>query len=296
MIRLSIIILLLLSFLFLITNSSSLVNNENSDEFLFVTTDYILYDFTKNIVKDKAEIILLLNTEQDIHDWEPRISDIQTISHADVLIYNGLLLEPFIKKLVVSADNRNLILINSTEGLFTNDDRGIDPHVWVNPIFSKHQVSQISNILIQSYPSDKQFYLDNSTSYLSQIDNLDIEIKKSISKLDSKNFLECHTGIKYFAIQYGLNSYNILGDEKYHPHNESSLSSLNYWINFAKNTEISVIFADPVHCKKLSQTLSNELNLKIIYLSSPMEAVSNDDVTYFSEMRKYSNIIINALM
>ena len=68
------------------------------------------------------------------------------------------------------------------------------------------------------------------------------------------------------------------------------------WINFAKNTEISVIFADPVHCKKLSQTLSNELNLKIIYLSSPMEAVSNDDVTYFSEMRKYSNIIINALM
>ena len=71
----------------IIPNNSSLINNENSNELIFVTTDYILYDFTKNIVQDNAKILLLLDSGQDIHDWEPDISDIQTISKADVLIY-----------------------------------------------------------------------------------------------------------------------------------------------------------------------------------------------------------------
>ena len=85
-------------------------------------------------------------------------------------------------------------------------------------------------------------------------------------------------------------------DNKYHPHQEPSLSTLGDWITFAQNNNISIIFADPIHCEKLANALSQELDLEVIYLSPLMEIVSSDDVTYLSEMRKYSDIVINALM
>ena len=123
-----------------------------------------------------------------------------------------------------------------------------------------------------------------------------MELKDSTSQLNSKKFLECHTGIKYFSNHYGLTAYNILGDNKYHPHQEPSRSTLGDWITFAQNNNISIIFADPIHCEKLANALSQELDLEVIYLSPLMEIVSSDDVTYLSEMRKYSDIVINALM
>ena len=123
-----------------------------------------------------------------------------------------------------------------------------------------------------------------------------MELKDSTSQLNTKKFLECHTGIKYFANRYGLTAYNILGDNKHHPHQEPSLSNLGDWITFAQNNNISIIFADPIHCEKLANSLSQEVDLEVIYLNPLMEIVSSDDVTYLSEMRKYSDIVINALM
>jgi zinc transport system substrate-binding protein len=71
-----------------------------SDEKLhIVTTFYPMYEFTKNITKDKAQVDLLIPSNIETHDWEPTPKDMAVIQKADVLIYNSLFMETWISSI-----------------------------------------------------------------------------------------------------------------------------------------------------------------------------------------------------
>ncbi len=44
-----------------------------------VTTIYPLYDFTRQVVGDKADVVLLVPAGAEPHDWEPAPSNLLTI-------------------------------------------------------------------------------------------------------------------------------------------------------------------------------------------------------------------------
>ncbi len=56
---------------------------------LIVTTIYPLYDFTKQIVGDRADIVLLVPPGAEPYYREPAPTDILTIKKTTVFIYNG---------------------------------------------------------------------------------------------------------------------------------------------------------------------------------------------------------------
>ncbi|KAJ3198431.1 hypothetical protein HK101_004201 [Irineochytrium annulatum] len=50
---------------------------------------YPMYEFTKNVAGDLAEVHTLVPAGMEPHDWEPTPQDIASIEKADVLVYNG---------------------------------------------------------------------------------------------------------------------------------------------------------------------------------------------------------------
>ena len=86
---------------------------------LIVTTLFPQYDFARQLVKDKAEVVLLLSPGVESHDFEPTPSDIILINKADLFIYTGDEMEPWVAKILDSIDNKDLAIIDVSEGVET---------------------------------------------------------------------------------------------------------------------------------------------------------------------------------
>ena len=93
--------------------------NLDSDKPLIVTTLFPQYDFARQLVKDKAEVVLLLSPGVESHDFEPTPSDIILINKADLFIYTGDEMEPWVAKILDSIDNEELTILDVSQGVET---------------------------------------------------------------------------------------------------------------------------------------------------------------------------------
>ena len=77
--------------------------DKSDNRFTVLTTIPPLYSFTKNIVGDIANVDNLLPNGAEPHDYSFGPSDIKKVSKAQIIIKNGLGLETWLDKLLVSA-------------------------------------------------------------------------------------------------------------------------------------------------------------------------------------------------
>ncbi len=116
-------------------NESPETNNETAEatsqeELQIVTTFLPMTHFTKAVVRDRAEVTQLLPTNTGPHDYQAKPTDVQTIANADVLVKNGLELEVYLEDMIANANNPDLVVIDSSEGIATiaYEDDGHDHH------------------------------------------------------------------------------------------------------------------------------------------------------------------------
>ena len=69
--------------------AGSTTENTESDKLQVVTTFYPMYDFTKQVAQDDAEVSMLLEAGMEVHSFEPSSQMIAEIQDADVFIYNS---------------------------------------------------------------------------------------------------------------------------------------------------------------------------------------------------------------
>ena len=55
-----------------------------------VTTFYPMYEFSKQVAGDHANVIALIPPGAEPHDWEPSAKDMEKVKDADVFVYNGI--------------------------------------------------------------------------------------------------------------------------------------------------------------------------------------------------------------
>ncbi len=93
---------------------------KNSNKLKVVTTIFPEYDWTREILGDKAsnvELTLLLGNGVDLHSYQPSIQDIAKISTADIFIYVGGESDGWVADALKNAKNKNMKVINLLETL-----------------------------------------------------------------------------------------------------------------------------------------------------------------------------------
>lgn len=98
-----------------VTNSA----NADDDDLQIVTTFLPITQFTKAVVGDRADVVQLLPPNVGPHDFQAKPADALAIANADVLVQNGLELEAFLDDLIANANNADLVIIDSSEGIPT---------------------------------------------------------------------------------------------------------------------------------------------------------------------------------
>lgn len=102
-----ILIMLVLIISFACSKKEDNTKKSENKKIRIVTTLFPTYDFSKEIGKDKVEVKLLLPPGIEAHSYEPTPKDIAEINNADIFIYTGDLMEPWVKKLLSSLNNKN---------------------------------------------------------------------------------------------------------------------------------------------------------------------------------------------
>ncbi|MDT9717963.1 metal ABC transporter substrate-binding protein [Paenibacillus sp. ClWae2A] len=78
---------------------------------------YPMYEFTKNVAGDLADVHTLVPAGMEPHDWEPTPQDIASIEKADVLVYNGAGMESWMDQVTGSLSNASLIQVEASKGI-----------------------------------------------------------------------------------------------------------------------------------------------------------------------------------
>jgi len=246
---------------------------DQSEKIVVIASFNPLYEFTKQIGKEKVDVSVLVPFGIEPHDWEPTISDLQKIQNADLIIINGVGFENWIDN--VEAINLDIVIVDTSNGISIIQN---DPHIWLNPVFAQTQVENIAESIIKLDPTNKKFYRENTDNYISKLDILDKQIKQELTEC-KKDFIAFHDAFSYFALQYSLNQHTIISSNQ--PHQEPSSRTLESIINLAKDYDIKTIFAEEAADTRTSQVIANEIDGQVLVLS-PLEIDDSDN--YISKM------------
>ncbi len=304
----------LLAFLFIfflgiyLTGCGKTGQNTHSDRMKIITTLFPLYDFTKNLVKDKADVTLILPPGVEPHGFEPRAGDILKINSAHMFIYTGKFMEPWVEDILKGVDNKDLLIVDSSIGikLLTHKSHthqhlkehshgkdkkqlylDADPHIWLDLANAQLMVDNILAGLVKKDPANRDFYEKNAQAYKAKLDELDKRFSTNLTSC--KKRIIVHGG--HFAFGYLASRYNLkyISAYKGSPDAEPTPRHVFLMKKIIKDNDIKYIFFEELIMPRMAEVLAKETGAQILMLHG-CHNITRDEmergVTFISLMEK----------
>lgn len=263
-------------------------SQQKIDKLNIVTTFYPMYDFTKNVAGDNAEVTLLLEAGTDTHGYEPSAKEVAAISDADVFVYNSEEMEVWVSSVLESVDTENTVVVNAGEGISLLEsaeeddeheheaeghDHAVDPHIWLDPVLAQEEVSNIKEGLIAADPKNEEAYETNATEYNEKLEALNQEFETAFSEATNRTFVTQHAAFAYLANRYHLEQVSIAGISTEEEPSPAKLAELQDYI---KENDINYIYYTETSSSKIAETLANETGVELEVLE-PIEGITTED-------------------
>lgn len=122
----------------------------------------------EEIAGEHAEVTVLVRPGQTPHDFAFKVSDRQRLSQADLLVWVGPALEPYLAGLSPGREQLSMATVLDIEGTHHHghdDDHGhghADQHFWLNPAYGKAMVTAIADALARLDPPHTAIYQHNA--------------------------------------------------------------------------------------------------------------------------------------
>jgi manganese/zinc/iron transport system substrate-binding protein len=214
-----------------------------------VTTTSIIGDAIQHIVKDSAQVIKLMGPGVDPHAYKATAKNIQDLSHADIIFYNGLHLEGKMADILVKFSKRKPVFaasngIDSSQyvGDFKFAD-GLDPHIWFDVSLWKQAVQYMSKCLQKIDTASASYYQENTEKYLEQLDELHEKIQKYIHEIpkNQRVLITAHDAFTYFGRAYDIEVKGLQGISTV---GECGLRDITSLVEFIIKRNIKAIFPE----------------------------------------------------
>jgi len=260
-----------------------------------VTTILPITEFTKAVAGNCATVQPLIPTNLGPHDFQAKPNDLVLVSKADVLVRNGLGLETFLDKLIASADNSRLKVIDSSRGITSlpnPGEGGINPHIWLDPLLAEQQVNTIRDGLIAAKPACKQQFTANAAAYSAQLRSLNAELAAQLKPYAGKSFVVYHDFHPYFAQRYGLKGTFVVDV----PDENPTPADLRRVATTAQKSQLKALLAEPQEGGRSFSALARDLGVKVGEFDSIETGpdTASQPVYYFEVMRRNGQALVSA--
>lgn len=273
-----------------------------------VVTTFPVYDWVCDIVKDKADVELLINSGADLHSWNPSAKDIIKVTgkDTDLFVYIGGESDFWVSKLIPQMEANGVqyfsIMKNNVELLepmeehdhnheesegeesedFNPDE--YDEHIWLSlkrvPLFIESIAEKISEV----DEENSDFYLMNAKLIVSEKNILYEQYCSEIEKCTNKTivladrnpfvYLSCDLGLEIYAAFHGCSA-----------DTEASFDVVLELVKIIEEKNLSAVACCDIK-NRLAETVNNAVksrDLNVVVLDS-MQGKIQDKQTYDSIM------------
>lgn len=280
---------------------------EGNQKIKIVTTTGMIKDAVANIAGDKAEVIALMGPGVDPHLYKATQGDLEKLTSADIVFYNGLHLEGKMGEVLEKLGHRKPVIAITAEipDSLLRTVPGFqgthDPHIWFDVSLWREAVKSISGFMAGYDTAQSEFYKSNAQRYLSQMDSLHNAIQVSLKEIPETQrvLITAHDAFGYFGDAYGVEVRGLQGISTV---SEFGLRDVTELVNFIIERKIKAIFVETsVSEKSINAVIEGcqqkGWNVKIggsLY-SDAMGADGTPEGTYIGMVHKNVFTIVEAL-
>lgn len=263
---------------------------------LVIASFYPLYEFSRQVAGDRAEVASMVPPGVEPHDWEPAPQDVARLEKAQVFVYNGAGFEPWADKLLANLGGKGPVIAVATEGIellpadLPGHDHGHgkaakdkkpgkgeairqDPHVWLDPLLAQKQVENIRAALAKADPDNTAHYGAQAKAFTERLAALNDSFVQGLGQCARREIIVSHASFAYPSKRYRLSQMPVMGLS---PESEPSPAQLAQIVRFARRHKAQYIFFETLVSPKLAETLAREVGAKTLVLN-PLEGLTKDD-------------------
>lgn len=269
-----------------------------------------VYVFTTNVVGDTpgVHVDLLVSADSGCpHSYNPRASDLKRVADADLILANGLGLEPFIERLrhdkpgkvLTVSDGCDLLPSRNAPASAPADEHEGDeaadehaghhhapgetctephahasgaynPHVWVSPREAIKQVRSIAGHLAAADPPHAEAYRKNADAYVARLEALNARLEAVAGGLQRREIVTFHEAFDYLARDMRLNVVATLAGL---PDEGASARRMADVIRAIRESKAAAVFYEPAYSDRSARTVAHDAGVPM-YPLNPFNSIA----------------------
>lgn len=214
-----------------------------------VATTGMIRDAVANIVGNDAEVVALIGPGVDPHLYKASQGDLEKLSSADVIFYNGLHLEgkmgevleklAALKPVVPVGEGIPDSLLRTVPGFAGAHD----PHIWFDVALWKHAVHHAEKFLSEKYPALSENFKNRSSAYQLKLDSLHTSVLEQIKTIPEAGrvLVTAHDAFGYFGDAYHIEVKGLQGISTV---SEFGLRDITDLVDFITTRKIKSVFIE----------------------------------------------------
>jgi len=284
-------------------------SSDNPPKIKIMASIFPLMEFAKAVSADRGDVQLLLPPGAEVHTWSPRPSDILKLSNADLFIYVGSDLEPWVHDILKSIKNPDLKVMEASQGLSIikkeadlehheaeHENEEMDPHIWLDFENDQKIVRAISLLLSELDPANAHIFKKNASAYIDKLEILDKEFMNAFKNCSQRILvLGGHAAFGYLARRYNLRQISLYG---LNPDSKPSPRKLIEIVELIKNYKIKSIFFEVSVSDELARVIAKEVGAQTLVLNPGANLTKKQleaGISFFDIMKRNLENLKNGL-
>lgn len=215
-----------------------------------LATTGMIGDLVREIGGDRIRLDVLMGPGVDPHLYKATRDDIAKMLRADLVFYNGLLLEGKVSDAFVRIARSGKPVHAVTELLPEDQliepegaEGHYDPHVWMDPRRWSRAAELIAERLIAQDPEGAPTYRRNLAALQERIRQLDAYAEQAIATIPERQRLlvTAHDAFNYFARRYGI---EVLGIQGLSTESEAGVRRIQELVSILVERRIPAVFVE----------------------------------------------------
>ncbi|WHY97126.1 metal ABC transporter solute-binding protein, Zn/Mn family [Peribacillus simplex] len=279
---------------------------ETKDALDIYTTVYPLQYFTEAIGGEYVNVETVYPPGTDEHSFEPSQKDIVKMAESDLFFYIGYNLEGFVTKAepILSKEGVSTIAVGETVHLDEDehaheedghDHGGVNPHLWLDPIYSIDMAKTIKDELTKKMPEQEEYFNSHFNELSEKLKALDEKFATTIESGRTNKIIVSHSAYGYWEERYGLEQIGVTGLTS---SNEPSQKELGKIVTMAEKEDLNYVIFEQNISSKLTEIIQKEMGAKSLELHN-LSVLTDKDIEagedYFSLMEKNIKTLQTAL-
>ncbi|MBC7834144.1 MAG: zinc ABC transporter substrate-binding protein [Phycisphaerales bacterium] len=221
-----------------------------SKPYTVVATVAMIADIASAVAGERATVSALIGQGVDPHLYKPTSTDVGKLMGADVILYNGLLLEGRMTDALVRLASAGKKVHAVTELLEESEllsPPGLaghhDPHVWMDPLAWSKAVEVVRAKLTEFDPPGAGLYASNAKAYQERLTTLHEYCVTALATVPEKSrvLVTAHDAFNYMGRRYG---YEVVGIQGLSTESEAGVRDIENLVELLVSRDAKAVFVE----------------------------------------------------